>query len=253
MELTRFALIVMTHVREFVQPALDLAAKEFSENIQSLRDEFTKAIAELPKPEKGDKGDRGEKGDPGDQGLPGELGPKGDLGEKGTDGSPGKNGEAGQKGLDGKSVTVEEVLSAIEPSIAKWALDFERRAQDVLQRAVDQFPRPKDGIDGLGFDSLERVDNENEFGFKFVRGDHEKVFMWQKPKVTDSYRGVWTFGEIYSKGDVITWGGSLFIAMRDPEGAKPETDDAWKLAVKRGRDGRDGVVKTDSPRTVKIA
>lgn len=285
MELTRFALIVMTHVREYVQPAF----KEMHDALDSMRTEFNKKISELPKPEKGErgeKGDPGEKGDAGEPGAPGEQGLKGDQGERGEkgekgesggrgdDGKPGERGEpgakgergeqghpgeagakgeAGEKGLDGKSVTAEEVVASLEPHIAKWALDFERRAQDILQRSVDQFPRPKDGLDGLGFENIEAIDSETEFGFKFVLGDREKTFKWAKPKVTDSYRGVWASAETYAKGDAVTWGGSLFIAVRDPDGAKPETDDSWKLAVKRGRDGRDGVAKSDGPRTVKIA
>ena len=46
----------------------------------------------------------------------------------------------------------------------------------------------------------------------------------------------------------MTWGGSLFIAQADTE-AKPETNDDWKLAVKRGRNGKDGVVTEPKPKT----
>ena len=50
----------------------------------------------------------------------------------------------------------------------------------------------------------------------------------------------------YATGDAITWGGSLWIALRDNT-EKPESGDAWQLAVKKGRDGRDGVIKPDKP------
>lgn len=50
-------------------------------------------------------------------------------------------------------------------------------------------------------------------------------------------RGVWRAG-VYQKGDGVTLGGSFFIAQEDTS-EKPEAGNAWRLAVKRGRDGRD--------------
>src|SRR5690606_22141887 len=48
---------------------------------------------------------------------------------------------------DGTSVTIDEVLEVLEPrieaSIAKAVLDVERRAQGVLERAVERIPKPK--------------------------------------------------------------------------------------------------------------
>ena len=50
-------------------------------------------------------------------------------------------------------------------------------------------------------------------------------------------RGVWRQG-MYEAGDVVSYGGSSWIAQRDTEG-KPEQSPDWRLAVKRGRDGKD--------------
>src|SRR5258705_12808621 len=50
------------------------------------------------------------------------------------------------------------------------------------------------------------------------------------------YKGVWQEGQ-YEKGNLITHGGSMWIALKDSQD-KPGTRDAWQLAVKRGRDGR---------------
>jgi hypothetical protein len=56
------------------------------------------------------------------------------------------------------------------------------------------------------------------------------------------YHGVWLEGASYREGDVVTWGGSVFIA-REATTAKPGAataqSRAWTLAVKAGRDGRD--------------
>ncbi|MGV2896733.1 hypothetical protein ACNPPY_13155, partial [Achromobacter sp. AGC78] len=43
---------------------------------------------------------------------------------------------------DGKSVTAEDVAPVLEMQVAKWALEFERRAQDTLQKAIDKMPVP---------------------------------------------------------------------------------------------------------------
>ena len=49
--------------------------------------------------------------------------------------------------------------------------------------------------------------------------------------------GVWT-ERAYAAGDSVSHGGSLFIAQVDTS-AKPGKSDDWRLAVKRGADGRD--------------
>lgn len=50
--------------------------------------------------------------------------------------------------------------------------------------------------------------------------------------------GVWKDGTTYVAGDGVTLGGSFFIAQTTTT-AKPGKSDEWRLAVKRGTDGRD--------------
>jgi hypothetical protein len=76
--------------------------------------------------------------------------------------------------------------------------------------------------------------------FQFERGDLQRAFELTFPVVLD--RGVYKSESAYAKGDGVSFGGSFFIAQRDTS-ERPETSDAWRLAVKRGRDGRDGVLK----------
>ena len=97
----------------------------------------------------------------------------------------------------------------------------------------------KDGADGLGFDDLEVVDEGKDFTLRMQSGDHVKEWTLPKPTLADSYQGVWTDKASYKRGDAVTWGGSLWIAKSDTA-AKPESDESWRLAVKRGRDGKDG-------------
>jgi hypothetical protein len=54
-------------------------------------------------------------------------------------------------------------------------------------------------------------------------------------------RGVFRLGENYEKGDIVSYAGSGWIAQKDnPEGKPDESNGAWRLFVKRGRDGKDG-------------
>ena len=55
------------------------------------------------------------------------------------------------------------------------------------------------------------------------------------------YKGVYQPGIQYASGDAVTCGGSIFVAMKDTT-ERPDhrgESEAWRLACKRGRDGRD--------------
>jgi hypothetical protein len=52
-----------------------------------------------------------------------------------------------------------------------------------------------------------------------------------------TYCGVWSMGKAYAKGNSVTDGGSLWIALQDTA-LKPGIGGHWQLAVKRGKDAR---------------
>lgn len=52
-------------------------------------------------------------------------------------------------------------------------------------------------------------------------------------------RGVWREGHTYERGDGVSFGGSTWIAQTDVPTSKPGTNGDWRLAVKKGRDGKD--------------
>lgn len=56
--------------------------------------------------------------------------------------------------------------------------------------------------------------------------------------LADSYREVYKAGESYRRGELVTWGGSLFMARADTS-ARPEASTDWRQIVTKGRDGRD--------------
>jgi hypothetical protein len=54
------------------------------------------------------------------------------------------------------------------------------------------------------------------------------------------YTGTWDDQRIYNKGDFITYDGSMWACLEAHCGVRPgSSDTSWKLAVKRGKDGRD--------------
>lgn len=191
--------------------------------------------------DKGDAGERGEKGDPGKDGIPGEPGTDGSPGEPGAKGDKGDAGERGTDGIPGSagdSIKVEDVLPHLEAAFGRWALDFERRATDVLQRAIDKIPLPRDGRDALELDDL-KVEHDGDGGvtLKFARGDMVKTFQIRLPRFKD--RGGYRDGESYREGDGVTYGGSFWVAQQDaPEGRPDGPSGHWRLAVKKGRDGK---------------
>lgn len=150
----------------------------------------------------------------------------------------------GRDGIDGQSVTLDDVRPMLESELSKWALDFERRAAGVLERAVERMPKPKDGengkdgSDGLGFDDFDvEYDGERTFTFKWVKGEREKSKTFKAP--LHIYQGVFKkTGQSYNKGDSVTYGGSLWIAMQDNPDHDPGNGQAWKLAVKKGSDAK---------------
>lgn len=66
-------------------------------------------------------------------------------------------------------------------------------------------------------------------------------------------RGYWREGMACEKGDIVTEGGSAWIARRDTK-AKPalEHKDDWRLFARKGRDGRDGRNGVDKTAPAKV-
>lgn len=110
----------------------------------------------------------------------------------------------------------------------------------MVRAEVARIPAPKDGF---GFDDLsaQLAADERTLLLRFTRGDEVKEFPLVMPVVLD--RGVFREGTTYEKGDACTFGGSLWIAQ-DRTSAKPDAlASGWRLAVKRGRDGKDGEMR----------
>ena len=167
------------------------------------------------------------------------------------------------KGQDGASITlddvapmiaaeIERVVSALPaPKDGKDAANIVEALKDsgelvltlqdgrLIRTGIRDGEKGQDGRDGFGFDDMDAcvLDDDRTIELSFRRGEEEKCFTFKWPVPVD--RGVYKAGEAYEHGDAVTWGGSLWIAQRQTD-AKPDTPDSgWRLAVKKGRDGKD--------------
>lgn len=144
-----------------------------------------------------------------------------------------------------KQITVEDVQAMLQGvlkgEVSQWALDFERRAQASLERAIDRLPRPEDGRDGEDGGSVEDFDiSVDGRTLTVAMKIGERIQQRQVRLDIPLYRDVYQSGKEYERGDMVTYAGSVFVAVRDVTGKeKPEQSPAWKLAVKRGKDAKD--------------
>lgn len=94
------------------------------------------------------------------------------------------------------------------------------------------------GLDGLGFGDLELVhDGERRITVRAVAGDRVKD-LGTVAFPCEIYRGVWTAGKTYERGDGVTWAGSVWHANTTTTSKPGDGSPTWTLAVKRGGDGR---------------
>jgi hypothetical protein len=191
---------------------------------------------------------------------------------KPKDGIDGKDGKDGRDGIDGKDADPEEFKQLINKLFAEIPKPKDGASvtlQEVtplitsqIAKIFSEFEKPKDGRDGKdgingkdgvnGRDGRDGKDGRDAFDledFECSISDDERMLTlaWARGNVRVEkqirlshaiYKGVWSAGD-FLKGDMVTFGGSVFVAKRDTN-SRPESDDSWQLCVKRGRDGKDG-------------
>lgn len=209
-----------------------------------------------------------ERGEPGQPGRDGIDGKDGAAGRDGVDGAPGLAGK------DADPITAEQIADAVSRylesnppaagkdgsdgrdgkdgvSLAAGVIDREHNLiltlsngeQKNLGRVVGHDGAPgKDGAPGRDGFSLKDFDTEmlpdgQTILLKFGSGDILEIHELFFPVVVD--RGVWREGEAYTRGSGVTWGGSFWIAQRDNPGKPDTADGGWRLAVKKGQNGKD--------------
>lgn len=205
-------------------------------------------LASIPAPKDGKDGADGQDGAPGEPGRDGRDGVNGKDGSPGRDGTDGKDGEPGkpgEKGADG--IGLAGAMIDRDSNLVVTLTNGETKA---LGAVVGKDGAPgedgKPGRDGIGFDDMTLdYDGERTFTFLFQRGERIEERKFVAPVMLDC--GVYRPDTAYAKGDAVTYGGSLWIAQRETK-ARPDSSADWRLAVKKGRDGKDGLAKAAEDR-----
>ncbi|AXF51912.1 MAG: portal protein [Caudoviricetes sp.] len=135
--------------------------------------------------------------------------------------------------------TVDEVAATFERRFSDLTLSWERQARDTFEKAADRMPKPADGRDAIpleGFD-LTLAEDGRTVIVKMQAGETVIEKSVKIAAVLD--RGIFKQEGTYEKGDGMTYGGCYWIATVDaPEGV-PGVSKDFRLAVKKGRDGKD--------------
>lgn len=170
----------------------------------------------------GADGRDGEPGAPGADGRDGLDGAAGKDGPPGADAAPGSDGAAGQDGAPG--LAGKDGADGID---GRDGLDGAGIAEAFIGRDGELVLTYTDG----------RIKN---LGAGFARDlNADAIRGMVSAAAADLWKGVWEARE-YQRGDWATYGGSLFVAVADVTAKdQPAASEGWRLALKRGRDGKD--------------
>jgi len=162
-------------------------------------------------------------------------------------------------GIDGKDADEESMMARVLKAIpapkdgvdGKDAAPIDpERVRDMVKAEVAAIPRPengrdgrdakgKDGADGLSIDDFDIEQKDDRTIVVSLRNKDKQVSREIKLKGLPIDRGVYKSGAAYQEGDGITYGGSWWLAQKDTSNTPGDASGDWRLAVKRGRDGKD--------------
>lgn len=216
------------------------------------------AIAALPVPKDGKDGKDGEKGEGVDH-----LGVRSLIESLVTE-RVNKRVADIPRGRDGKDADLEQTKALVDAEVARAVAALPRPKDGAtphpdtielmvvrqVEKAVAALPvivkDGKDGVNGFGLEDFDVALGEDgrTLTLKFVRGEVKIERQIRLYTVLDA--GVFRADATYLRGDGTTLDGCFWIAQKDT-GDRPGTSDAWRLAVKKGRDGKDGVLLPPAP------
>jgi len=189
----------------------------------------------------GRNGKDGANGIDGKDGAPGKDG----LGLKGEDGRDGRDGLEGPPGRDALRLDVLDGID-VERSYARGTFACYGGGTIRAFRVTDPLDASK-SLEQCGWQVVMRglmevreedVDERTTKRIEILTDGRTIEHIKRTPVMI--YRGIWKDGT-YERGDVVTWGGSLWHCERATS-ANPQKAgcDDWKLVAKKGRDGENG-------------
>jgi len=177
----------------------------------------------------------------------------------GKDGSDGQDGDAGADAdMDALKSHCEDLIAALPRpengkdgadgvGLAGAMIDRDGELNVTLTNGEVRKLGPVVGKDGLNGERGPEGFSLTDFDTDWRPEEKALVLRWTAGETTYSHElfvpyvrdvGVWTEGRSYLQGDGVTWAGSFWIAQDDTT-EKPDVGKGWRLAVKRGRDGKD--------------
>lgn len=219
--------------------------------------------------ERGADGERGETGADGSIGKDGGAGKDGAHGQNGVDGKdgaqglpgdPGRDGREGKDGAPGRDALQIDILPAIDETRSYPRGTFAAHRGGIV-RALRTTEPVGDDFVAAGWavvipaarESVIELNGERLLCIKQVDPMFGRVVTEQKFNLpVQLYRGVYSDEKTYDRGDTATWAGGQWHCNKDGTTDKPGMSDAWTLAVKRGRDGKDGGTPQAAPATVRL-
>jgi len=267
-QIEQFADAVFQSVKRYVDAVTKRIGDESAKVMAGLEQRLAalqEAIANIPAGEKGADGERGEKGEPGASVTIDDVAPliaeqvnahvaalpPAENGKDGTDGRDGRDGKQGPPGRDALEI---DVLPKIDPQRQYPRGTFASWDGGVIRAVRLTDPVGDDGIEVAGWAVVVR----GLADLTLDQGEDLRTICvtcrmtagapvrreFTLPALID--RGVYRADADYVRGDGVTYGGSFWIAQKATQD-KPGTSDSWRLAVKRGADGRDGDASTPTP------
>lgn len=227
--------------KQMVEAVKSYVSRATAPLVQRL-ETLTEHIAAIPAGKDGKDGES----------VKGEPGAKGDKGESGEKGADGRNG------TDGRDAAELDILPSIDESKSyrrgTWAshngglIRAERQTEPVTENIL------RSGwvviVEGVSAIVVTQGEDAREIEVATVLTSGTKaIASFRTPVMID--RGVWKAQE-FDQGDVTTWDGSGFVAQRKtlPSEKPGDQSGAWRMFVKRGRDGKD--FRADEPVAVPV-
>jgi hypothetical protein len=164
----------------------------------------------------------------------------GKNGRDGRDGVDGARGADGTNGLDGKSAADLDPLHGINDAISyqrgTWAvhrngLFYAYRTTDPVENSDYEAAGWRTALNGF-HDIVHELAPDQRTMMVSVECSNGRVIAKEFTVPTMIYRGVYRAGEVYEKGDVVTWAGSTWHAGAKTS-EKPGTGStAWTMSTK---------------------
>ena len=164
----------------------------------------------------------------------------------GADGRDGVDGKDGADGRDGRDALELEILDGIDPqksyprgTVATFRgglIKAERRTSPIGESV--QAAGWRVILRGVASTEVHPSEDLRTLSIRVTHTDGEVVEQ-QLRSPSLIYREIYREGERYEGGDAVTFGGSVWVALRDTTSKPGEGAADWRLAVKKGRDGRD--------------